>query len=253
MNNRQHGRELRREKALAVYIRLLLLAAAVILVLIATAVIVRWTGSSKDDAVTEEQVRANMERLYSAQTIIEPEDTMHIVPDTTVDWEEVMVRACITGNRNAGENAQFQMQKLCDIEVRDEPPLVYEDVVLLAKIIEKEQGVGWPDSMVIALGEVVLNRLASPEYPDDIRSVLYATGPIQYEPVYDAGWEEFLPSERSVRLAIRLLKGERVLHDPRIVYQALFEQGTGTVMTYHDFILGTTTFFCLTDHPEMYG
>ncbi len=130
-----------------------------------------------------------------------------------------------------------------------------EDVILLARIMQEEDGKDWPDAMIMAIGEVVLNRVASPEFPDTIREVLYQDdgGFVQYAPVQAAGWESIEPEARYIELAERLLAGERVLDDPQVVYQALFEQGRGTVLTYHDFYVGTDTFFCLTERPGLYA
>lgn len=119
-----------------------------------------------------------------------------------------------------------------------------EDVILLAKIMQEEDGYEWPDAMVMALGEVVLNRVASPAFPNTIRDVLYQKNPTQYEPVWFAGWEDLDPDQRYIDLAERLLTGERVINDPAVVYQALFAQGSETILTYRDTALGTTTYFC---------
>ena len=121
-----------------------------------------------------------------------------------------------------------------------------DDVVLLAKIMQEEDGVDWPDAMIMCIGEVVLNRVASPEYPDTVRDVLHQVdgGFIQYAPVQAAAWESIEPEQEYIDLAERLLNGERVMNDPRIVYQALFEQGSETILAYHDSALGTTTYFC---------
>lgn len=147
------------------------------------------------------------------------------------------------------------------IHILDEPPeepeeeeYNAEDVRLLAKIMDAEDGYNWPDAMILCIGEVVLNRVASPEFPDTVREVLYQAdgGYVQYAPVHSAAWATSEPTEHYVELAKRLLDGERVLNDPAIIYQALFEQGRGTVMTYHDFYLGSTTYFCLTEKPGLY-
>ena len=121
-----------------------------------------------------------------------------------------------------------------------------EDTILLAKIMQEEDGVDWPDAMIMCIGEVVLNRVASPEYPDTVRDVLHQVdgGFIQYAPVQAAAWESIEPEQEYIDLAERLLNGERVMNDPRIVYQALFEQGSETILAYHDSALGTTTYFC---------
>ena len=105
----------------------------------------------------------------------------------------------------------------------------------------------------MAIGEVVLNRVASPEFPDTIREVLYQADPMQYEPVWSDGWEDYIPSERYVRLALRLLEGERIFNDPSIVFQALFPQGTGIACTYHDYDLNNDTYFCWAYNPEYYA
>lgn len=145
----------------------------------------------------------------------------------------------------------------------DEPVSAFssEDVTLLARIMQEEDGVdevddpdhAWPDLPIMAIGEVVLNRVASPEYPNTIEAVLKQTNPIQYAPVYEAGWDRIKPHERYIELAIRLLAGERVLGDPQVVYQATFSQGRGAVMTWHDTYIGSTTYFCLTSNPGLYA
>ena len=121
----------------------------------------------------------------------------------------------------------------------------YVDQYLLAKIMQAEAGVSWPDWAVMCIGEVVLNRAASTAWPDTIHGVLYQAGPpVQYEPVWSAGWEDMEPEADYLELARRLLEGERVLNDPEVVWQALFPQGRETVLTYYDRILKTTTYFC---------
>ena len=122
-----------------------------------------------------------------------------------------------------------------------------EDVIMLAKIMDAEDGLYWPDWAIMAIGEVVLNRVESPEFPDSIHDVLYQVDPIQYAPVFYESWSTANPSSKYVELAYRLVNGERVLCNTQIVYQALFEQGRQVVISYRDVYLGTTTYFCLAD------
>jgi N-acetylmuramoyl-L-alanine amidase len=125
------------------------------------------------------------------------------------------------------------------------PDAAMADMVLLAKIMAAEDGADWPDWAVMCIGEVVLNRVASPAWPDTIRDVLYQNGPpIQYEPVWSDGWDELEPGPEYIDLARRLLAGERPMNDPEVVWQALFPQGSRTVVTYYDKTLDTTTYFC---------
>lgn len=129
--------------------------------------------------------------------------------------------------------------------------ITYLDLLLLSRLIAAETGPEWPDSPAMAVGEVALNRVASPEFPDTLEEVLYQKG--QYEPVLKESWADLRPTEHTIRLALRLLKGERVLNDPRVVFQCLTEIPTKTIMTYYDVNLDTTTYFCWTNHPELYN
>lgn len=173
----------------------------------------------------------------------EPPAEMPQTAPVQTDWMEVMIQAATEGDENTGIAAQNALGG--DIQ--------YEDLFLLSKIIAWESGPNWKDWGLIAIGEVVLNRVASPEFPNTIREVLYQTDPIQYQPIWLDGWEEYIPPERYVRVAHRLLEGERVMHDPSIVFQALFQQGSEVVLTYHDEDLDNDTYFCRANDPSLYS
>ena len=160
-----------------------------------------------------------------------------------IDWREVMVKAVCNADKHGGLEAEYALGGA----------IKYDDLYLLAKIITWECGPNWEDWGIMAIGEVVLNRVASPEFPDTIREVLYQTDPMQYQPVWEDGWEEYVPTERYVRLALRLLDGERVFGDPTIVFQALFPQGSGIACAYHDYDLDNDTYFCWTNYPDNYA
>lgn len=115
------------------------------------------------------------------------------------------------------------------------------DAHWLAMALERESGIDWPDWAVMAIGEVVLNRVESGRYPDTVEEVLRDPG--QYAP-FLGYFTPFWPEERYRELAERLLDGERVLNDEAVIYQALFEQGAVTVVSYYDEVLGSTTYFC---------
>ena len=176
----------------------------------------------------------------SAAVLLTPEPTATPEP---IDWREVMVNAVCHADRRGGLEAEYALGET----------IRYEDLYLLAKIIVWECGPNWEDQGVMAIGEVVLNRVASPEFPNTIRAVLYQKEPMQYEPVWTEGWEDYVPPERYVRLAMRLLEGERVLNDPSIVFQALFPQGSGIAFTYHDDDLNNDTYFCWASYPDLYA
>lgn len=176
----------------------------------------------------------------SAAALPTPEPTATPEP---IDWREVMVNAVCHADNHGGLEAQYALGGT----------IKYDDLYLLAKIVALESGPNWDDQGIMAIGEVVLNRVASPEFPNTIREVLYQTAPMQYEPVWSDGWGNYVPPERYVRLALRLLDGERVFNDPTIVFQALFPQGSGIAFTYHDDDLNNDTYFCWTSYPDSYA
>jgi len=153
---------------------------------------------------------------------------------------------------DSSDESLIQAVVACDTEtgMKMTNEISYTDLLNLSRIMAAESGENWPDWAIMAIGEVVMNRVASPEFPDTITEVLYQKG--QYEPVYKNSWSQLRPDERTVRLAFDLLKGERVLNDPTIVFQALFEQGSSTATTYGDVALNNTTYFCRSNYPELY-
>jgi len=80
-------------------------------------------------------------------------------------------------------------------------PFSSDDVTLLAKIMAAEDGHEWPDWAIMAIGEVVLNRVDSVEFPDTIEAVLMQDNPRQYAPVHEPGWDRMQPEEHYIELA----------------------------------------------------
>ena len=103
------------------------------------------------------------------------------------------------------------------------------------------------DDFRMCVGEVVLNRVASPEFPDTIRGVVYQRG--QYSVVNSPRFESLAPRRECVDAALRLLQGERHMV-PGVVYQADYLQGE-LFSVYFDRRLGNT-YFCLSENLELY-
>lgn len=78
-----------------------------------------------------------------------------------------------------------------------------EDGMLLARTISGMAETE-PEEVALMIGEVALNRVRDPRFPDDLRSVLDDFRQFR---------RNATASARSVRLAERLLKGERLLPD----------------------------------------
>lgn len=168
-----------------------------------------------------------------AKTMDEPEASASPTYEPVIiDWEEELIAAVRNDDYDRGEQAG----ELLGVS--------YTDLVNLSRIMAAESGPEWPDCYMMMIGEVVLNRVASPDWPDTIWGVLSQREPTQYAPVWMDSWGSIKPSENTIRLALRLLRGERVLNDELVIYQALFPQGEQTVATYWDEHLNTTTYFC---------
>ena len=117
-----------------------------------------------------------------------------------------------------------------------------EDLNILAKTIQYEanpQYCGWEHS--VAVGVVVLNRVASPYFPDTVREVVAAPG--QYLPAYTWGFDGI--SRLSYEAAKAAMDGD---HDvPADAYwQAEFPQGKEVWKTFRvdTGYYASTTYIC---------
>lgn len=103
------------------------------------------------------------------------------------------------------------------------------DLYILSHIINGEAGDdNCSHELRIAVGSVVLNRVADPDFPDTIHDVVFDEG--QYEPTWNGEYEK-LPSEDSIETAKFLLENGSQIPE-NCVYQANFEQGSGTWKPY---------------------
>lgn len=99
-----------------------------------------------------------------------------------------------------------------------------EDLELLARVINAEAGSDWcSDEMQLLVGNVVLNRVADPRFPDTIEEVVFQKG--QYACVVNGHlWKEL--NERAMKNAKLLMEGNRYCPE-NIVWQSEFQQGKG--------------------------
>ena len=106
-----------------------------------------------------------------------------------------------------------------------QPVMAYteDDLYELSHIINAEAGdAACSDELRIAVGSVVLNRVASDLFPDSIYAVIHQEG--QYRPTWDGGFLKE-PSEASIEVAKMLLEeGSQLPGD--CLYQANFVQGS---------------------------
>ena len=124
----------------------------------------------------------------------------------------------------------------------------FDDLLLLSRVLDAMAGSDWlTDDFRMCVGEVVLNRVASPEFPDTLYDVVYQRG--QYTVVNTARFSTIVPRQECVDCALRLLLGERHMV-PAVVYQADYLQGELFTM-FPDRQLGAT-YFCLSSRLDLY-
>ena len=111
-----------------------------------------------------------------------------------------------------------------------------EEVDLLAHLIIAEMGYDTSERAYYYTGSVVLNRMASDEYPDTLYGVIYQRDPIQYACIEDGNINKE-PTDVVYEIAEDLLINGSVLPE-NVVYQSEFTQGSGI----YD-IIGNT-YFC---------
>ena len=168
-------------------------------------------------------------------------------PDT--NYAQIMVEAASVGDYATGTVAEAaRNEKIGALGLSDQP-CTFSDLMLLSKIVYAEAGSEWlSDEWKMSVGEVVLNRVASPEFPNTIAEVIAQPG--QYYGANSRYFNNLIPSERCANCAMRLLNGERIL-EPSVVFQANFCQGGGVQTAYYDKSLGWT-YFCYSTKMYLY-
>ena len=168
--------------------------------------------------------------------------------DMAAYYLEEMRRAAVAGDTQAGREAEQYRNEIIDQNGSGEVKISFDDLYLLAKLICAEAGSDWlSDDFRLCVGEVVLNRVDSPEFPDSISDVVYQKG--QYASAGTAAFASLVPSQACVDVALRLMQGERKMA-PSVVFQSDHEQGEIFSM-YTDRRLGTT-FFCVSPKQDLY-
>ena len=158
-----------------------------------------------------------------------------------------MCESAAAGNITAGHAAE-QARNAALAAGGEGTAVSFDDLLLLARVIDAMAGSDWlTDDFRMCVGEVVLNRVASKEFPDTLYDVVYQRG--QYTVVNTARFSTLVPRRECVECALRLLLGERHMV-PAVVYQADYLQGELFTM-FPDRQLGST-YFCLSTRLDLY-
>lgn len=116
---------------------------------------------------------------------------------------------------------------------------VDNDTYLLAQLIDAEAGDECSDEHKLWVGQVVLNRVKSPKFPNTLKEVIYQQQPcIQYACVANGSIDD-IPSERSLKMAEILLSGFVV--DDEVIWQSEYPQGEVVAALYNGYSM---TYIC---------
>lgn len=175
----------------------------------------------------------------------------HFGIDFTTDYLAEMVDCCVSGNDDLGRELSYKRSLKKAVIGDNSPDISYDDLLLLSKVIMNECGSSWLSmEWKMKVGEVLLNRVASPEFANTLSGCVYSPG--QYQGVHSERFRNLRPNLASAQAAARLLAGERLLCDPSVVFQANFRQGSGIHEVLRDSTLGDT-YLCYSSHPDLYS
>ena len=198
-------------------------------------------GMDEDTGTEPDEATGSIFDLLSGSTV-----TLEL--DMAAYYLEEMGRAAVAGDTQAGREAEQYRNEIIDQNGSGEVKISFDDLYLLAKLICAEAGSDWlSDDFRLCVGEVVLNRVDSPEFADSISAGVSQKG--QYASAGTAAFASLVPSQACVDVALRLMQGERKMA-PSVVFQSDHEQGEIFSM-YTDRRLGTT-FFCVSPNQELY-
>lgn len=110
-----------------------------------------------------------------------------------------------------------------------------DELYMLSHLMFAEGGCDYyPDELSYYIGSVVLNRIASEDFPDTMEEVIFQKG--QYECTW-LGTYYNDPPEKCIEMAQTLLQNGSML-PANVVFQAEFTQGSGT------YVKIANTYFC---------
>lgn len=214
------------------------------------------SNQAPEQIMEEPEVTAHIQSIIADTMVAVVETTVEPAIEEHIDYMHMMILACVDGDYEYGRWAcEMRNQKIDYIIEQDGEcrynKIDFDELMLLSKIMHAEAGGAlWlSDDWVMCVGEVVLNRVASTEFPNTISEVVYQKG--QYYGSNSTYFNNLTPNERTVLVAIRLLEGERYMNEPSVVFQAEFKQGSGVHTKFTDSKL-STTYFCISSYPSLY-
>ena len=160
------------------------------------------------------------------------------------DYIALMVDAAVSGDYVQGKGAeQLNREHLRTLGTED-GAISFDELLLLSKFIQLQSTLfRGNETLMLCTGEVALNRLSSREFPNNLEDVI--------SQLADTEHEDFTrkPSKYCVQLALRLLRGERLLA-PHVVHWSI-EPQEDAYATFCD-RQQNFVYFCESEHPRFY-
>lgn len=166
------------------------------------------------------------------------------------NYLELMKEYCVCGDIDLGRIAEQKRNLKIDATGVDVKKISFDELYELSKIITVEAGATViPPEWKMMVGEVVLNRVESVEFPNTIAEVIHQAG--QYSAANTDYFTGLRPFKDCVDVAANLLSGERIINDTSVVFQSSNKQGSGVYIELYSSHFGYT-YLCYSNRPELY-
>lgn len=171
------------------------------------------------------------------------------LPEPEPDYLALMVKAAIAGDVDAGRSLQAARDVSSQSAQTDFVPVSFDELYLLSRYIEYRYGsYRCSDDLRFCAGELVLNRVASPEYPDTLETVIFQPG--ELGEIDTAAFAACLnPTRPCVNVALRLLMGERQMENSVVIESA--RPANDIYAMFCDRLLGNTYYY-KSENLELY-
>ncbi len=169
----------------------------------------------------------------------------------TPDYRAMMIEAALRADRESGREAAAARDVHLEKTGSAEPRIDFDELLLLARCLTLRAGdERLSDEQRLCTGEVLLNRVASPAFPDTLEEVLAQEDafPAELRGALQSGTP---PDRRSAETAWELLSGRRLL-DSRAFYQSEGRPSGPVCATFCDRYYHVT-YFCLGEAPAEEG
>lgn len=162
----------------------------------------------------------------------------------TPDYRTMLLESAVRADEEAGRAGARARDAWLAESGSGDARIDFDELLQLSRYLTLRAGdERLSEEQRLCTGEILLNRVASPEFPDTLTEVL-----AQAEPALPA---DLRPDRRCAEAAWELLSGRRLL-DSRVVWQSAGRPHGSIYATFCDRYC-RVTYFCLTDHPELYG